>query len=74
MCDFTCGPDYEQECICLRKELDQTLKRLNECSRLLNEAQQDLETLKIAYDEQREELIRLEAQVDAFKYVISERR
>ena len=74
MSGLACQSDYEQECICLKKDLDHTLKRLDECSRLLNEARQDLETLKIAYDEQHEELIRCEAQIEAFKFVILERR
>ena len=69
-----CHPNYEAECIHLKEELSHVLMRLDECSGLLAEARKDLENLKIAYNEQHEQLIRYEAQIEAFKYVIAERR
>lgn len=74
MGDVVYRPDYEHECVQLKEELSHSLKRLDDCSRVLHDTKQDLETLKLAYEEQREELIRAEAQIEAFKFVILERR
>ena len=65
-----CSYNYEQECVQLKKELGHTLKRLDECSRLLNETRKELEIMRIAYDENQDELIRAEAKIEAYEFVI----
>jgi hypothetical protein len=70
----TCACDYKDECIALKQELDHIRRRLNEAEKIVCELTKENETLKVAYDEQYENLIRCEAQVEAFKFVISEGR
>ena len=70
MNDQKCSNNWEQECVYLKEELAHTLKRLDECSRLLNETQKELETIRIAYDEQQDDLIRAEAKIEAYEFVI----
>lgn len=65
-----CSYNYEQECTQLKEELGHALKRLDECGRLLNETRKELETLRVAYDEQQDELIRSEAKIEAYEFVI----
>ena len=74
MNDQTCSYNCEQECVHLKEELGHALKRLDECSRLLNETRKELETLRVAYDEQEDALIRAEAKIEAYEFVILERR
>ena len=70
MNDMKCSHNWEAECACLNKELDHLHFRLAECEQLLNEARKENEQLKVACDEQQTELIRYEAQIEAFKFVI----
>jgi chromosome segregation ATPase len=70
----TCSLDYEAECVALKEELDHIRRRLNEAEKIVCELTKKNETLKVAYDEQYTELIRCEAQIEAFKFVISEGR
>ena len=70
MSDQKCSYNYEQECVQLKEELGHALKRLDECSRLLNETRKELETFRVAYDEQQDELIRAEAKIEAYEFVI----
>lgn len=73
-CGYQDNCDYESECVRLKEELDLMCKRLDESCHIINELRKENETLKVAYDEQREELIRCEAQIEAFKFVISNGR
>ena len=66
--------DYQTENVRLKEKLDLMCKRLDESCHIINELRKENETLKVAYDEQREELIRCEARIEAFKFVISNGR
>jgi uncharacterized membrane protein len=74
MDNMKCSHNYEAECVALKEELDHIRRRLGEAEKIVCELTKENETLKVAYDEQYTELIRCEAQIEAFKFVISEGR
>ena len=62
--------NWKQECVQLKAELAQAIKRMDECSRLLNETRKELEPFRVAYDEQEDALIRAEAKIEAYEFII----
>jgi predicted nucleic acid-binding Zn-ribbon protein len=65
-----CSYNWEAECANLKAELNHTHRRLAEAERIVAELHKELEVLKVTCDEQHDELIRYEAQIEAFKFVI----
>lgn len=70
MDELKCSYNWEAECDALRKKLDYTTACLTECEQLFNETRKELETLRIAYSEMEDEMLRYEGKIAAFEFVV----
>lgn len=74
MNDAKCSYNWEAECLSLKEELMHLKRRLDEGDKIICALRKENETLKTAYDEQQDALIRYEGQIEAFQFVIERGR